>query len=234
LTEAVRRVSGEETEIVGASRTDSGAHAKGQVCHFDTGVPIKPDRWVTALNKVLPPDVSVLKASPVSESFNSRFCALDRHYRYRFLLETRDPLRARFTFFHWEDLDVEKMEQGSQALVGLHDFRGYTEELDPTVENTVRRVFKARVSRHRDEVWLDVTATAFLRGMMRRIAGGLFEIGKGARPVSDAAKILTDWKGMHLPVVLPAGGLTLMEIRYGRSPRDNRVRVENQISTVNP
>ncbi len=226
LTEAVRRVSGEDCEIVGASRTDSGAHAKGQVCHFDTSVPIRQDRWVMALNKVLPLDLSVVSASFVKESFNSRFCAVDRFYRYRFLLGTRDPMRARFTHFHWEPLNLEAMGESAGKLVGLHDFRGYTEELDPSVENTMRRVFSCEVKRYRDEVWVDVVATAFLRGMMRRISGVLFEIGRSARPVSDAEKILTKWSGMHLPVVLPARGLTLMKIRYGRHPSDSRERKE--------
>ncbi|HEY3783401.1 MAG TPA: tRNA pseudouridine(38-40) synthase TruA [Fimbriimonadaceae bacterium] len=222
LTEAVRRVSGEDCEIVGASRTDSGAHAKGQVCHFDTGVPIKPDRWVQAVNRVLPLDLSVVSAHLVSKEFNSRFCAIDRHYRYRFLLSTRDPLRARFSHFHWEDLDFERMQAAGKDLVGLHDFRGFTEELDPTVENTMRRLFSVDLKRVRDEIWLDVVGTAFLRGMMRRMAGILFEIGRGIRPPEDVERVLTNWQGMHLAVVLPARGLTLIKIRYGRHPRDHR------------
>lgn len=214
---------------MGASRTDSGAHAKGQVCHFDTSVPILPDRWLMALNKVLPLDLSVVSASRVSQRFNSRFCAIDRFYRYRFLIGTRDPIRARFTHFHWEALNLGLMKEAAGSLVGLHDFRGYTEELDPGVENTMRRVFACEVKRYRDEVWVDVVATAFLRGMMRRISGALFEIGRGARPVSDAERILTEWSGMHLPVVLPARGLTLMRIRYGRHPQDSRERKEQLV-----
>ncbi len=175
-----------------------------------------------ALNKVLPLDVSVLRASGVAKTFNSRFCAVDRFYRYRFLTETRDPLRARYTCFHWERLDSDRMSQAAAAFVGLHDFRGYTEELDPGVENTMRRVFSCSVQAYRDEVWVDVIATAFLRGMMRRISGALFEVGRGMRPVSDVAEILVDWSGRHLPVVLPARGLTLVRIRYGRHPKDNR------------
>jgi tRNA pseudouridine38-40 synthase len=223
LTEAVRRISGEDCEIVGASRTDSGAHAKGQVCHFDSSVPIKCENWPQALNKILPSDLSVMKASFVDSDFSSRFCAIDRFYRYKFLLGDRDPFRARYAHFYWDQLELEPMKEGAEFLVGLHDFRGYTEELDPTIENTKRRVFSVSVSNHQDEIWMDVVATAFLRGMMRRMAGVLFEIGKGARPPQDAKRVLEDWKGMHLPVVLPAKGLTLMKIRYGRHPKDHRV-----------
>ena len=222
MTEAVRRVSGEDCEIIGASRTDSGAHAKGQVCHFDTGVTITPERWMRALNRALPPDVAVRGAGVAGQDFNSRFCAVDRFYRYRFQLGRRDPFRARYAFNYWGALDLPAMRAAAAGLIGSHDFRGYTEELDPAVENTVRRVFSISVLRKRDEVWLDVVATAFLRGMMRRIAGGLFEVGRGTRPVLHVEKILTDWRSMHLPVVLPACGLTLMRIRYGRHPKDHR------------
>lgn len=229
LTEAVRRVSGEDCEIVGASRTDSGAHAKGQVCHFDAQAPIEPAKWVQALNRILPPDLSVLLAARVGSEFNSRFCAIDRSYRYRFVIGTRDPFRGRYAHFHWEPLDVSRMQHAGKDLVGLHDFRGYTEELDPSVENTKRRVFSLSVRQIRDEVWVDVAATAFLRGMMRRIAGALFEIGRGVRPVSDAAEILRHPQDMHLPVVLPARGLTLMQIRYGRHPKDHRIKGQNSL-----
>lgn len=97
LIEAVRRVSGEDTEIVGASRTDSGAHAKGQVCHFDTATPIEPARWTQALNRILPPDVAVCRAAYVSPRFHARFCAGDRRYRYRIATGDRTlrrPIRA--------------------------------------------------------------------------------------------------------------------------------------------
>ncbi|KXK13762.1 MAG: pseudouridylate synthase I [Armatimonadetes bacterium OLB18] len=99
LIEAVRRVSGEDTEIVGASRTDSGAHAKGQVCHFDTATPIEPARWTQALNRILPPDVAVCRAAYVSPRFHARFCASDRRYRYRIATGDRDPFADRYA--HW-------------------------------------------------------------------------------------------------------------------------------------
>ena len=224
MTEAVRRVSGEDCEIVGASRTDSGAHARGQVCHFDTQTPIEPEKWVQALNRVLPNEVAVVQASRVGQEFNSRFCVVDRFYRYRFVLGTRDPFRTRYAQEFWGGLDVERMQKAGNALIGHHDFKGFTEELDPTVENTKRKIFSLDVQTKRDEVWVDVVGTAFLRGMMRRIAGCLFEIGRGVRPEGDAKRILTKWQEMHLPVVLPAKGLTLMRIRYGRHPRDHRKR----------
>ena len=224
MKEAVRQVSGEEVEIAGASRTDSGAHALGQVAHFDTKVAIEPAKWPRVLNKVLDRDVRVVRAEAVAQAFHSRFSADARWYRYRILEGQGDPFRSRFTFEHWRRLDVEAMCLGASMLVGEHDFRAYTEELGPDVENTVRMLHSVEVRRARDEVRIDVVGSAFLRGMMRRIAGGLLETGLNRRTTAGIAELLDPGKrdALQWPVVLPARGLTLMRVRYGRHPKDSR------------
>ncbi|MBS1716699.1 MAG: tRNA pseudouridine(38-40) synthase TruA [Armatimonadetes bacterium] len=222
LKEAIRRVSGEDAQLDGASRTDSGAHAEGQVCHFDTEVE-QTEMWLRALNDILPRDLRVLRSQDVPDEFNSRFCARDRFYRYRILCGTIDPFRTRFVSETHRELDLNAMQQAAKFLVGKHDYRAYTEELDPSVENTVRDMRSVSVSQHRDEIWIDIVGTAFLRGMMRRMAGALFEVGKGQRPIHEVGDLLTaKRKHTKLPVVLPAKGLCLKKIRYGRHPRDNR------------
>lgn len=111
-----------------------------------------------------------------------------------------------------------------QSLVGDHDFRAFTEELDDHVENTRRIIYSLSVRFVRDEVWVDVVGTAFLRGMMRRIAGALFEVGRGYRPVEEVSRLLRDEERDQIqwPVVLPAKGLCLMRVRYDRKLRDIR------------
>ena len=228
LREAVRRVSGEDIEIIGASRTDSGAHARGQVCHFDCDVNIDPQRWSRILNHVLDPDVAVIASRQVPEHFHSRFSAINRFYRYRILTGGRDPIRAKYvhTYTYRNPLDVSKMQEAARLLLGDHDFRAFTEELDPHVENTRRQLFSFEVHQSRDEVWVDVVGTAFLRGMMRRMAGALLEVGRGYRSVEEVGKLLTEERNqMQWPVVLPASGLCLMKVRYGRTARDNRIKL---------
>jgi len=225
LREAVRRISGEEIEIVGASRTDSGAHAKGQVCHFDSEVNIEPFKWARVLNRVLEPDLGVVSSKHVSDEFHSRFSAQDRFYRYRILTGMRDPLRSRFVHEYSRELDVPKMQVAAQALQGDHDYKAFTEELDPGVENTRRILYSLKVSQIRDEVWVDVVGTAFLRGMMRRMAGALLEVGRGYRPIEEVGRLLSEERNNYQwPVVLPAKGLCLMRVRYGRHPKDNRLK----------
>lgn len=229
LTEAVRHISGEDIEIFGASRTDSGAHARGQVCHFDTQSPMPVDRWASVLNRCLPQDVVVQRSIHASSDFHSRFSAVDRWYRYRILCGNPDPFRAPYTHWYGRPLDVQKMSEAANFLQGTHDFYAFTEELDPYIENTVRELFSFKVRQARDEVWVDVVGTAFLRGMMRRMAGALLEVGRGARPVEEVSRLLTSegQEDLQWPVVLPAKGLCLMRVRFGRHPRDNRTASED-------
>lgn len=224
LTEAVRLITNEENEIVGASRTDSGAHAKGQVAVFDTNRPIAIERWVDVLNRRLPIDLRIVSTRQGSEDFNPRFAARDRWYRYRIHTGRVDPFRARYVHHHGRPLDLELMKLAAERLVGTHDFRAYTEELEPTVNNTVRTLFSIEVRQVRDEMWVDVVGTAFLRGMMRKTAGVLLEVGRGYRPVEEVSRLLDieERNSLRWPVVLPARGLCLQRVRYGRYPRDHR------------
>lgn len=225
LTDSVRQISGEDFEIIGASRTDSGAHAKGQVCHFDTTNPMPPEKWRRAINDRLPHDLVVVESKAVEPDFHSRFWADRRWYRYRIQLGNRDPHRARFCCQWPKPLDAELMHEAAQKLAGEHDFYAFSQDLEGC-ENTVRTLFSLEVKARKDEVWIDVVGTAFVRGMMRRISGSLWEIGRGQRPSSDLDRLLRDPEDERLqwPTVLPAKGLTLMKVFYGRHPRDSRER----------
>jgi tRNA pseudouridine38-40 synthase len=223
LTTAVLRSTGEEVEIVGASRTDGGAHALGASVHFDTQNPMPADTWRLVLNKVLPEDCRIVLSESVGDEFHARFSATSRVYRYRFLLNEFDPIRRRYAQAYWKELDVDKMREAAQAFVGEHDFRGYTEEVGAEVLNTTRILHQVELVQEDDEVHFTVQGTAFLRGMMRRMAGMLFEIGRDHRPTEDAARLLTtERETMQWPVVLPAKGLTLLEVRYDVPGHDAR------------
>lgn len=228
LTEAVRQISGEESEIFGASRTDSGASARGQVCHFDVAVPVPLEKWAPILNKILPPDITVRSAEEVGDDFHSRFCAQHRRYQYRILVGPKDPFRARQTYHYGRELNLEDMQEAAAFLPGEHSFLAFSQQL-PRGANPVRTVKKARVSQVSDEIRIDITATAFCRGMMRRISGALWEVGRGARAINSVQRLLdpATLKKEPWPTVLPACGLTLMKITYGRHPRDWRLDLIN-------
>ncbi|MGI8924517.1 MAG: tRNA pseudouridine(38-40) synthase TruA [Fimbriimonadales bacterium] len=224
LKSCIRQICGEEVDLRGASRTDSGAHAKGFVADFASANPMPTENWKLAINRQAGPAIRILDAVEVSKDFHSRFYARSRVYEYRIAeSEHVDPRRARFVYGTFRKLDVEKMRKAAAALVGRNDFRAFGEELDG-VENTLRDVKAISVRRMRDEVRIRIEATAFLRGMVRRIAGGLMEVGYGKRSLRDFGALLDPAKrgSIKWPVVLPAKGLTLLKVKYGRQLRDLR------------
>lgn len=224
LTEAVRQISGDDCEIYGASRTDSGAHALGQVCHFDCKVAVPIERWTKAINHILPPDVTVLKAVKVDPEFNSRFWADRRWYRYRIQTGWRDPHRTRYAHhYSAQTLDVDAMINVAEEFVGVKDFLAFSQLVEEG-KNTVRELFEVKVRKVKDEIWIDIVGTAFVRGMMRRISGALWEVGRGARTRQEISELFLkkNKNEIEWPTVLPACGLTLMKVTYGRRPYDRR------------
>jgi len=215
LTEAVRRITGEESELFGASRTDSGAHAAGQVAHFDCGIPLPVAKWPEVLNRLLPLDLRVVASEPVDPDFHSRFGAKFRHYRYTVFRNDADPFRGRYAYVFTRKLDIEAIRSAAKALVGEHDFVAFTEELAPEIENTRRELYRVEVSEAEEEVRIDVQGAAFMRGMMRRISGFLVEVGRGHRPLEDVQVLLgPERETLQWPVVLPARGLCLVKVGY--------------------
>jgi tRNA pseudouridine38-40 synthase len=182
------------------------------------------ERWPRTINQVLPEDVSVLSAKIVRAEFNSRFWADKRWYRYRIQTGWKDPLRTRFAYhYSAQDLDVAAMRRAAESFVGVHDFIAFSQLIEEGA-NTVREIHSFTVKSVKDEVWIDVVGSAFVRGMMRRMSGALWDIGRGARDVNEIGKLLKqrDKAEIKWPTVLPACGLTLMKVYYGRHPYDRR------------
>ncbi len=229
LTEAIRQLSGEDVEMLGASRTDSGANARGQVCHFDTENPMPEERWTKALNQLLPNDMAVMSSEHVDDEFHSRFWAVKRYYRYRILTDQPDPERTRYAFhYNKKQLDLDAMQAASKHFIGKHDFLAFSQLLEPW-QTSIRELYEFDVTRVRDEIRIDVVGSAFVRGMMRRMSGAIWEVGRGVREPDDIERLLLlkEKKKINWPAVLPACGLTLMKVYYGRHPRE-RVRGVNR------
>jgi tRNA pseudouridine38-40 synthase len=197
------------------------------VADFSTENPIDPEKWAFVINRLLPDDIRVRRSTVAPMEFHSRFFARSREYEYRIAVTDKpEPFRARFVYGTWRKLDLEPMQTAASFLRGNNDFRAFGEEL-VDLKNAMREVKKIGVTQVGDEIRLKVEATAFIRGMMRRIAGGLLEVGCGKRTIEDF-RILTDPKRrdeVKWPVVLPAKGLTLMRAKYGRTLRDYREMV---------
>lgn len=216
---ALRELLGEPVKVAAAGRTDSGVHALGQVAAFSTWRELPMKAYAVGLNGHLPPDVAVVAAEEVPDAFDPRRWSLGKRYRY--LISNRrgrSPLRRRT---HWElfaPLDVEAMRAGARALLGRHDFSAFR-AADCQALHAVREVRAVEISSGDGVVEVEVEGTAFLKHMVRNIAGTLVEVGKGKQPVAWVAEVLASRDRTRAGQTAPAHGLCLVEVRMGDGPR---------------
>ena len=214
LKRALRSITGQEHKVYAAGRTDAGAHAEGQVVSFQTDGRISPRRLVGALNAKLPPDVAVLSAEEVPDTFHARYSARWRRYRYRYLDRPSRPALERGRCWQVRGpLDADAMAKAAKALVGKHDWTSYCSASEPP-DARVREMRSARVLRRGDIVELELVAEGFLRGLARSIAGAMAEVGRGRRPPEWVGEVLEAHDRRRAARTAPAGGLTLVEVVY--------------------
>lgn len=214
LEEAIERVADHPVTVYCAGRTDAGVHALEQVIHFDTAARRRERSWVLGTNVNLPRDVRVRWAQPVDPGFHARFSATARHYRY--LILTRDTgsalLRDRVAWFHYA-LDQGRMREAASALVGEHDFTSFRAAACQA-RHAVRRVHYLEVDGDAGLCEIRIGANGFLHHMVRNIAGVLMAIGRGDRPVSWAAEVLTARDRTSGGVTAPPEGLYFVRADY--------------------
>lgn len=215
LNRELSNLLGEEIRVIGASRTDSGVHSLGNVAVFDTATRIPPDKICYALNQRLPEDIVVQSSCEVPEGFHPRRCYSEKTYEYR-ILNRRLPMPTlrRYTYFYYRPLQVEKMQQALDYLVGEHDFKSFC-SVKTTVEDTVRTVLSGKVERTlEDVVIIRITGTGFLYNMVRIIAGTLISVGIGELEPEDMVRILEEKDRSAAGATAPPQGLTMMGIFY--------------------
>jgi tRNA pseudouridine38-40 synthase len=200
---------------MGASRTDAGVHAKGQVVSFKTRAPFPARTFVNGLNYYLPGDIAIKAAYRVGGSFNVRRDAVSREYKYYILNNfTRSPIRSGFSYFVRGYLGIEAMNQACQTLVGEHDFISFASSLEVGVKKTVRRVYRADVERDEELVVFNIQANSFLPHQVRNTVGALIKVGLAKMSIDDFCAIIEVKKpGLAGPAV-PACGLCLMRVNY--------------------
>lgn len=214
VEEAVSKLVGARTVLFGASRTDAGVHAMGNVAVFDTEARMAADKFVFALNQRLPEDICVQDSCEVPMDFHPRFQKTVKTYEYR-ILNRKFPLPAYRlnTYFYYYPLDVEKMQKAAAYLVGEHDFASFC-AAGAQVKTTVRTVYSLDVDKDGDLITIRITGNGFLYNMVRIIAGTLIRTGTGEWEPECVPEILEARSRAKAGPTAPAKGLTLMEIRY--------------------
>lgn len=214
LNKALSKLTGEEIKIIGASRTDSGVHALGNVAVFDSNTSIPPKRIAYALNQRLPEDIVITKSEEVPMDWHPRYCDCEKTYEYHILnAKIPDPTRRLDRYFVSYDLDLEKMRQAAEYLKGEHDFASFC-NVRTNVEDTVRTIYSLDVIQEKDEITIRVRGNGFLYNMIRIIVGTLIRVGRGFYTPEQVKDILEAKDRQEAGVTAPPHGLMLVEIKY--------------------
>ena len=214
LNENLSDLLGEDIKVIGASRTDAGVHALGNVAVFDTNARMPGDKISFALNQRLPEDIVIRGSKEVSPDFHPRRTLSIKTYEYRILNATfNNPLRAYFTCFNYMKLEEDLMREGAAYLVGEHDFSSFCAPRSQE-ESFVRTVYSIDIERLGEEISILIKGNGFLYNMVRIIAGTLMEVGRGAYKPEDVKKILEAKDRTKAGPTAPAQGLTLMSIEF--------------------
>lgn len=204
----------EPIEVIGASRTDAGVHALGNIAVFDTMARMPADKISYALNQRLPEDIRIQKSEEVSPEWHPRRCESRKTYEYRIYRGAFPmPVKRLYSLFTYHELQADKMQEAGRYLVGEHDFKSFC-QVNAQVESTVRTIHSLEVEEQGADIIIRVCGNGFLYNMVRIITGTLLEVGRGKRKPEDMQDILTALDRQAAGPTAPAHGLTLMKYEY--------------------
>ena len=213
LERALSGVCDQAVRVTGAGRTDAGVHASGQVIDFRTASALDGATIGRGVNALLPEDIAVSALEPAAEDFHARFSATGRTYEYRIRhAPERDPLERRRELHIAGPLDVLAMRDASGRLIGRRDFSSFA-----AGPGGVRSVTSATWCEDGPRVRFEITADAFLRGMVRAIVGTLLWVGRGKIDAATFDKIVAASDRAMAGPSAPANGLCLIAVEYGQA-----------------
>jgi len=216
MEEAIRKLYGQSSRVISASRTDAGVHAKGQVVSFWAKPAVDTTTLVKALNHYLPGDIAVKAAYRAGNDFNVRRDALSREYRYYILnRDTRSPFSKTFALFMPKVLNIQVMHKACQLMQGKHDFISFTNSLD-TARDAMRHVYEAKIDKREEFVVFCIEANSFLPHQVRNTVGPLIRLGLDKMGIEEFHDIMEAKKlGLAGPTA-PAHGLWLTKVNYSK------------------
>ena len=214
LNRTISELVQEDIKVIGASRTDAGVHACGNVAVFDTESRIPGDKFSFALNQRLPEDIRIQESCEVDADFHPRYADTVKTYEYNILNRRFElPTKRLYAAFCYYPMDIERMNQAAAYLVGEHDFKSFC-SAGAQVQTTVRTIYAVNVTKEDDMVHIRSTGNGFLYNMVRIIAGTLMQVGTGLMEPEQVKEILEARDRSKAGPTAVAKGLTLVEIRY--------------------
>ena len=210
LNKALTELVNEDIKVIGASRTDTGVHALGNLAVFDTEARMPAEKFSYALNQRLPEDIRIQKSEEVSMDFHPRKTGMKKRYEYHiYQAEFPLPTRRLYSYFTYNTLDVDKMNEAAQYLVGEHDFTSMC-SVNAQSDSKVRTIYDASVIKHGREIIISVVGSGFLYNMVRIIAGTLMEVGMGRKEPKWVSEVIAAKDREAAGPTAPACGLFLV------------------------
>lgn len=214
LNRCLSDLLGESVTVIGASRTDSGVHALGNIAVFDTVSRMPAEKISYALNQRLPEDIRIQKSEEVASDWHPRYCESRKTYEYRIYRgQFPMPVKRLYSLFTYYKLDITRMQEAAAYLEGEHDFKSFC-QTGAQVESTVRTIYSAEVIEQEEDLVIRICGNGFLYNMVRIIVGTLLEIGQGKRDPMDVIAIIEAKDRKMAGPTAPAHGLTLVKYEF--------------------
>jgi tRNA pseudouridine38-40 synthase len=215
VEKALKTYLRQETKVVASGRTDTGVHALGQVAHFDTTQKLNSRKTIYSLNALMRPyPVVIRKMQKVSDDFHARFDAQKRTYLYRIQNTAFPPVLNKNRVWHVnQKLDIKKMNQAAQMLIGKHDFSTFR-AANCQAKSPIKTLDSLIVKRVGEEVRITVSAKSFLYHQVRNFAGALVKVGLNRWSLDDFEKAFRACDRTKGAETAPAQGLYFMKVEY--------------------
>lgn len=214
LNQALSELLKEEIKVIGASRTDTGVHALGNIAVFDTTARMPAEKFSYALNQRLPEDIRIQSSKEVPLDFHPRHQNSCKTYEYKiYNAPFMQPVYRLYSYFFYGQLNLDRMREAASYLEGEHDFKSFC-SVNTVAETTVRTIYRIEIIKEECVVKIRVTGSGFLYNMVRIIAGTLVEVGRGNMQPQQIPAILEACDRAKAGPTAPACGLTLMSYQY--------------------
>lgn len=213
IEKAISQILGYEVTIDGSGRTDRGVHALGQVANVKVSGKLQETEFLRELNKILDEDIRVMSMELVKNSFHSRLSAKGKKYIYTIdRREKPDVFARKYTYHFPEQLNVQKMNQASQLLIGTYDYGAFCDKKDE--KSSVRTIYNIRIAEEAHILRIEYEGTGFLNHMVRILTGTLLEIGSGQKDIQEIQVALESKNRQNAGYTAPARGLQLNQVYY--------------------
>jgi tRNA pseudouridine38-40 synthase len=212
LEKALFTVLRQKINVVGCGRTDTGVHASEFFAHFETDLDFDVSKLPFKLNCIIPFEIAIYDIWKVSADFHARFTATSRTYHY-FINQVKDPFNFNKSWYLHQDLDLDKMNEACQYLLGEQDFTSFS-KLHTQTRTNICTVTEAKWVQVGHQIRFTVTANRFLHNMVRAIVGTSVNVGKGKITPKDFNEIIAAKSRQKAGASVPAHGLFLVGIGY--------------------